>query len=114
MTARLRLMCVLAHPDDEAMGTGALLAKCAAEGVETAVVTATLGQRGWTGAPDENPQCAAILEACLRTYSSTGPVQRWLRSTRQAVPPTGSRRDLNPHGRQIHPAAIRSRNGWVR
>lgn len=55
MTARLRLMCVLAHPDDEAMGTGALLAKCAAEGVETAVVTATLGQRGWTGAPDENP-----------------------------------------------------------
>jgi LmbE family N-acetylglucosaminyl deacetylase len=55
MIARLKLMCVLAHPDDEAMGMGALLAKCAAEGVETAVVTATLGQRGWSGAPDENP-----------------------------------------------------------
>jgi LmbE family N-acetylglucosaminyl deacetylase len=48
-------MCVLAHPDDEAMGTGALLARCAAEGVETAVVTATLGQRGWMGAPEEYP-----------------------------------------------------------
>jgi LmbE family N-acetylglucosaminyl deacetylase len=48
-------MCVLAHPDDESMGVGALLAKYAAEGVETAVVTATLGQRGWMGAPEDDP-----------------------------------------------------------
>ena len=42
----LRLMCVLAHPDDESLGTGGTLAKYAAEGVETYVVTATRGERG--------------------------------------------------------------------
>jgi len=39
-------MCVLAHPDDESLGTGGTLAKYAAEGVETYVVTATRGERG--------------------------------------------------------------------
>jgi LmbE family N-acetylglucosaminyl deacetylase len=42
----LRLMCVLAHPDDESLGTGGTLAKYGAEGVETFVVTATRGERG--------------------------------------------------------------------
>ncbi len=48
----LRLMCIFAHPDDETLGTGPLLAKYAAEGVETSVVCATAGQRGW---PDDRP-----------------------------------------------------------
>jgi LmbE family N-acetylglucosaminyl deacetylase len=39
-------MCVLAHPDDESLGTGGVLAKYAAEGVETYIVTATRGERG--------------------------------------------------------------------
>jgi len=39
-------MCVLAHPDDESLGTGGTLAKYAAEGVETYLVTATRGERG--------------------------------------------------------------------
>ena len=39
-------MCVLAHPDDESLGTGGTLAKYAAEGVETYVLTATRGERG--------------------------------------------------------------------
>ncbi|MGW8249522.1 MAG: PIG-L deacetylase family protein [Anaerolineales bacterium] len=47
MTEKLRLLAVLAHPDDESMGTGGILAKYAAEGVETYLVTATRGQRGW-------------------------------------------------------------------
>ena len=42
----LRLMCVLAHPDDESLGTGGTLAKYAGEGVETYVLTATRGERG--------------------------------------------------------------------
>jgi LmbE family N-acetylglucosaminyl deacetylase len=42
----LRLMCVLAHPDDESLGTGGALAKYATEGVATYVVTATRGERG--------------------------------------------------------------------
>lgn len=42
-------MCVLAHPDDESLGTGGTLAKYAAEGVETFLVTATRGERGRFG-----------------------------------------------------------------
>src|SRR5262245_54004629 len=45
------LMGVLAHPDDEALGFGGTFAKYAAEGVETVLVTATRGERGWTGDP---------------------------------------------------------------
>jgi LmbE family N-acetylglucosaminyl deacetylase len=42
-------MCVLAHPDDESLGMGGTLAKYAAEGIETYLVTATRGERGWWG-----------------------------------------------------------------
>jgi LmbE family N-acetylglucosaminyl deacetylase len=42
-------MCVLAHPDDESLGTGGVLARCAAEGVATYLVTATRGERGRFG-----------------------------------------------------------------
>ncbi len=45
-SATLRLMAVLAHPDDESLGMGGVLARYAQEGVETYVVTATRGQRG--------------------------------------------------------------------
>lgn len=51
----LKLMCVLAHPDDESLGTGGILAKYAAEGVKTYLVTATRGERGWPAAPEDNP-----------------------------------------------------------
>ena len=44
-----RLMCVVAHPDDESLGMGGALAKYADEGVETYVVTATKGERGRSG-----------------------------------------------------------------
>src|SRR5262245_41515313 len=46
MTTRLRLMAVLAHPDDESLGFGGTFAKYAHEGVETFLVTATRGQSG--------------------------------------------------------------------
>src|SRR6201999_4306437 len=47
MTDRvLTLMAVHAHPDDEATGTGGLLAKCAAEGIRTVLVTCTDGRCG--------------------------------------------------------------------
>lgn len=39
-------MCVLAHPDDESLGMGGTLAKYAAEGVATYLLTATRGERG--------------------------------------------------------------------
>jgi LmbE family N-acetylglucosaminyl deacetylase len=39
-------MCVLAHPDDESLGTGGILARYSHEGIDTFVVTATRGERG--------------------------------------------------------------------
>ena len=49
MAESLKLMCVLAHPDDESLGTGGILARYGAEGVVTSLVTATGGERGWPG-----------------------------------------------------------------
>ena len=51
----LRLMCVLAHPDDESLGTGGTLAQYAAEGVSTYLVTATRGERGRFGDATTSP-----------------------------------------------------------
>ena len=55
MNQDLKLMCVLAHPDDESLGLGFTLAKYAAEGVRICLVTATRGERGWGGRPEDNP-----------------------------------------------------------
>lgn len=60
MSTQLKLMCVLAHPDDESLGTGGILAKYAAEGVETYLVTATRGERGWFGAEQDYPGPEAL------------------------------------------------------
>ena len=58
--SRLRLMAILAHPDDESLGNGGTLARYAAEGVEVTLITATRGQRGWFGDPAENPGLKAL------------------------------------------------------
>jgi LmbE family N-acetylglucosaminyl deacetylase len=50
----LKLMAVLAHPDDETLGCGGSLARYSSEGVETHVLTATRGQSGRHG-PGEHP-----------------------------------------------------------
>jgi LmbE family N-acetylglucosaminyl deacetylase len=65
----LRLLVIGAHPDDETLGNGGALAKYAAEGVETYVLTATRGEKGWFGAPEEYPGAyvlGAIRETELR------------------------------------------------
>jgi LmbE family N-acetylglucosaminyl deacetylase len=49
MNKGFKLPAVLAHPDDESLGFGGTLAKYAAEGVETYLVTATRGERGRFG-----------------------------------------------------------------
>jgi LmbE family N-acetylglucosaminyl deacetylase len=47
MNTPLKLLCILAHPDDESIALGGTLAKYAAEGVETSLIVATRGERGW-------------------------------------------------------------------
>jgi LmbE family N-acetylglucosaminyl deacetylase len=73
MTA-LKLLCIFAHPDDESMGMGATLAKYSAEGVETHLVCATRGERGWFGPEEQNPGLGAlgqIREGELRRAAET-------------------------------------------
>jgi LmbE family N-acetylglucosaminyl deacetylase len=59
-TNNLRLLCVLAHPDDESLGFGGTLARYAAEGVDTYIITATRGEYGWLGEPGEYPGPQAL------------------------------------------------------
>jgi len=66
-------MCVLAHPDDESLGTGGTLAKYAAEGVETYLLTATRGERGRFGEGHDRPSADIVgqtREAELRAAAS--------------------------------------------
>lgn len=65
MTDALRLLVVFAHPDDESMGMGGTLARYAAEGVETYLVCATRGEKGWFGPEGEDPGLHALGQ--LRT-----------------------------------------------
>lgn len=53
--SRRRLLAILAHPDDESRIIGGTLAKYAAEGIRTAVLCATRGERGSRGDP---PLCS--------------------------------------------------------
>src|SRR4051812_14673905 len=46
MDSELTLMAVHAHPDDEVLGTGGILARYAAEGIQTVLVTCTNGEQG--------------------------------------------------------------------
>jgi LmbE family N-acetylglucosaminyl deacetylase len=69
----LKLLCVLAHPDDESLGTGGTLAKYAGEGVQTHVITATRGERGRFGDTPERPDAHVIAttrEAELRAAAA--------------------------------------------
>jgi LmbE family N-acetylglucosaminyl deacetylase len=69
MGEALKLLCVLAHPDDESLGLGGTLVHYAAQGVQTYVVTATRGERGWTGPQRDYPgerELARTREAELR------------------------------------------------
>jgi LmbE family N-acetylglucosaminyl deacetylase len=60
MPESLKLLAVFAHPDDESMGMGGTLAKYSAEGVDTHLVCATRGERGWFGPEEENPGLKSV------------------------------------------------------
>jgi LmbE family N-acetylglucosaminyl deacetylase len=51
----LKLMAILAHPDDESLGNGGMLARYASEGIETHLVVATRGEHGWFGNEQDYP-----------------------------------------------------------
>src|SRR5881227_3837675 len=73
MNKRLKLLAVLAHPDDESLGFGGTLAKYAVEGVETYLVTATRGERGRFGALGKSGdpvEVGRVREAELRAAAA--------------------------------------------
>ena len=76
MNQTLRLMCVLAHPDDESLGTGGTLAKYASEGIETYLITATRGERGRFGqapnSPDWKPWANCVNQSCWLPPRNSG------------------------------------------
>lgn len=74
--AGLRLLAILAHPDDETLGVGGVLAHYATEGVETYLITATRGDQGRFRGVKEGPdhpgpeRLAQIREAELLAAAS--------------------------------------------
>jgi N-acetyl-1-D-myo-inositol-2-amino-2-deoxy-alpha-D-glucopyranoside deacetylase len=62
-----RLLLVHAHPDDESIGTGATMAKYAAEGAQVTLVTCTLGELGEV-IPPSLTHLAAAKEDRLGEY----------------------------------------------
>ncbi len=107
-------MCVLAHPDDESLGTGGTLAKYAAEGVETFLITATRGERGRFGDGGERPSAdvvgqtreaelrAAATELGLREVTLLGYPDGGL----DAVDPAAAQEMIASHLRRVRPHVV--------
>ena len=69
MDGNLKLLAVFPHPDDETLGLGSTLARYSAEGVETYLICATRGERGWFDSEGPDPgleRVGQIREAVLR------------------------------------------------
>ena len=60
MSDSLKLLAVFPHPDDESLGMGGTLAHYSAEGIETYLLCATRGERGWNGPEDQDPGPSVI------------------------------------------------------
>ena len=69
MDEPLKLLAVFPHPDDETLGLGSTLARYADEGIDTYLICATRGERGWFDSEGPDPGLegvARIREAELR------------------------------------------------
>jgi LmbE family N-acetylglucosaminyl deacetylase len=109
-----RLLCVLAHPDDESLGTGGTLAKYAAEGVETYLLTATRGERGRFLEGRDRPSAEIVgqtREAELRAAASELGVREvtvlgYPDGGLDAVPPELAQQAIAEHLCRIRPQVV--------
>jgi len=62
MNEPLKLLAVFPHPDDETLGMGSTLARYSAEGVETHLLCATRGERGWFDSEGPDPGLEAVAQ----------------------------------------------------
>src|SRR5262245_60125397 len=65
MTDALKLLAVFPHPDDETLGLGPTLVKYASENIETYLICATHGERGWFESEGPDPGLEGV--ARIRT-----------------------------------------------
>src|SRR6516162_9109835 len=114
MNKRFKLLAVLAHPDDESLGFGGTLARYAAEGVDTYLVTATRGEAGRFGAQGKSgdpAEVGRVREAELRAAADVLGIRevsilRYPDGTVDQVPSALALRDLVAHIRRIQPDVI--------
>ena len=114
MKRELRLMAVLAHPDDESLGFGGTIAKYAAEGVGTYLTTATRGERGRfgpDGKPGEPEEVGRVREAELRDAAAVLGIREvsllgYPDGGVDAVPAATAIRAIASHIRRIRPQVI--------
>jgi len=90
-------MCVLAHPDDESLGTGGALAKSAAEGVATYLLTATRGERGRFG-DNVNPPGPDVVGQTREAELMAAARELGLREVRVLGYPDGALDKADPAG----------------
>ena len=110
----LRLMCVLAHPDDESLGTGGTLAQYAAEGVTTYLLTATRGERGRFGDSLESPgpeivgrtREEELLAAARELGLSEVRFLDYPDGALDTVDPAGAIRKIAGHLRRVKPQVV--------
>jgi LmbE family N-acetylglucosaminyl deacetylase len=109
----LRLMCVLAHPDDESLATGGTLARYAAEGVATYLVTATRGERGRFY--DQDRPAAEIVARIRESELLAAATELGLREVRFLDYPDGALEGVDPveaigriagHLRRVRPQVV--------
>ena len=114
MDGRLRLLCVVAHPDDESLALGGTLARYASEGIETSLVVATRGELGWTGSPADYPGPVAlgrIREAELRSAAAALGLRQvefldYLDGSLAGVDPAGPVAAIVAAVRRVRPAVV--------
>lgn len=114
MEEKLRLLAVLAHPDDESLGFGGTLAKYAATGVETYLVTATRGEAGRLGSLGRTCDpllVGSVREAELRAAARVLGIREvsilgYRDGAVDQVPPTIAIGGIASHVRRIQPDVI--------
>src|SRR5215831_4704938 len=110
----LKLLGVLAHPDDESLGFGGTFAKYAAEGVDTFLITATLGERGRFGPRGERgypAEVGRVREAELQSAAAVLGIKevstlRFPDSALDQIPASVATRVIVSHIRRIQPDVI--------
>jgi LmbE family N-acetylglucosaminyl deacetylase len=114
MSESLKLLCVLAHPDDESLGLGGPLVKYQRAGVETYLITATRGERGWWGEDKDYPgltELGQIREAELRAAAQTLGVRElhifdYIDGDLDRAEPTEAISRIVDHLRRIRPQVV--------